>query len=273
AQSAGPVVAALSLGHSRDLGQPRRVWHPLVALVAQEETVGDLCPRAGNTDKGHRPMRVFQRKLQRGAELVRVKGAVTGLIQPPGILLNETLVANLSPSADPSRIARQLRHQAGAIAHRPLTRETDWQIRVAFARGEAVADPNDEQIRDGGIRSCHLAPADLDCDTRPIGIWHVERDRLVAGPGHSLSPRCAYPLWSSQPRTVDEACVGTTLQLSDDPMRFRIDVIPAVRADVTTLIGVPTSTTKDDGSPTILVARAQLALGGEHRRVVLLVRE
>src|SRR5690606_42020761 len=194
AQSAGPVVAALSLGHSRDLGQPRRVWHPLVALVAQEETVGDLCPRAGNTDEGHRPMRVFQRKLQRGAELVGVKGAVTGLVQPPGILLNETLIADLSPGADPSRIARQLRHQAGSIAHRPLARETNWLIRVAFARGEAVADPDDEQIRDGGIRGCHLAPADLDCDTRPIGIWHVAGRRRVAGTGHSLPSRAAEPL-------------------------------------------------------------------------------
>src|SRR5690606_41955219 len=102
---------------------------------------------------------------------------------------------------------------------------------------------------------------------------HVERDRLVAGPGHSLPSRRADPLGSRQPRTIDEACVGNALQLSDDPMRFRIDVIPAVRADVTTLIGVPASATKDDGSPTVLVARAQLALGGEHRRVVLLVRE
>ncbi len=106
-QRLGFIVAALRFGNRRDLREPRRVGHPLVALVAQKQTIGDLGAGAGNADERHGPMRIFDRKLQRGAHLLGIERAMASLIEPARILLDERAVAELAPRADACRIAGQ----------------------------------------------------------------------------------------------------------------------------------------------------------------------
>src|SRR6185437_1683583 len=102
-------------------------------LVTQKQASGDLGPGAGNADERHSPMRVFDRKLQRGAHLLGIERAMARLIEPARILLDEGAVAKLAPGTDACRIAAQAAVDADrAVVGATLARKAHREIGIAL---------------------------------------------------------------------------------------------------------------------------------------------
>ena len=267
-------VPALSFRDCRNLRQPRRVRHPLVPLVAQEQTEGGLGAGAGHAHEGHRAVRVLDRQLQGSAQLMRVERAMARLVLPARILLDERPVADRLPVADAGRIAGKPRLLVcGLVVHGAGRRQLYRHVGIAVAGGEAVAHADDEEVADARHDLRNLPAADLHLDPRAVGVGDLQPHGGVAGQRHRLATPSAPPR-RGQPRAVDRLRVRQVLQRRAHDMLLGVQVVAQLAARIAGAFCVPARLVEHGGAPSSLrMARRQQLFRRQYGGCTLLVGE
>ena len=243
---------ALGGGRRRNLRILGRLRHPLVALVDEEQTVGDLRAGTGVSRKGHGAVRVLDGELQRYPRMVRVKRAVTGLVEPARILLEELLVADLLPGADARRIALELdAARPPPVVDPTVAGEHDRHVGIALARPETVADADDEDVLDRDIDLGDGRPLRAHRDARAAGIGHLDHGFRAAGSRSDLRHRAALALQRRHPPLATLPLeLGGRFERDDDAVTRRVEVIAVRLAAVLVATLVPARLAEDRLRPT-----------------------
>ena len=259
----GPA-GALRLGQCGDLRQLRRVRHPFVALVAQEQAEHRLRARAGHADVGDGAMRVLDGKLQRGAQLMRIERAMARLVLPARVLLDELLVADRTPVADARRVAGQ----RGVVVGRTIGREAHRHIRIALARGKAVPHADDEQIADLHEDLGDLPAADVDRHPGAVRIGDLELQRRIARQRDGLAALAPAGRLGA-PGAIDGLRVVEPLHVRQDGVALGVQIVGALAAAVPVALAVPAGLGEHGRAPPVGVALGHQALGRQHRALAL----
>ena len=161
------------------------------ALLRAEQPVGDGGAGAGQRQIGHRDVRILHGERQRGAGLVAVQRAMAGRIEPQRALALPHLQAVGRFAGPAALIAGAARAVILRVGHseigaetKPLVRQRDRPVRIAFARRDAVAETGDEDIAHRDLGSDPLrrfgAGRDVDGGDRGPAVARAEIDRLGA---------------------------------------------------------------------------------------------
>ena len=168
-------------------------------LLRAEQPVGDGGAGAGQRQIGHRDVRILHGERQRGAGLVAVQRAVAGRIQPQRALPLPHLqgvgrfagpAALIAGAARP--VILRVGHAEIGAETKPLIRQRDRPVRIAFARRDTVAEPGDEDIahRDFSAESLRrFGGRDVDGGDRRPAVARPEIDRLGAIEGRIAADR------------------------------------------------------------------------------------
>ena len=171
-------------------------------------------------------MRIFDRKLKGRPHLLGIKRAMTRLIEPAGVFLDELLVADIPPGADASRIAVEITiNSRRAVVGGSLSRELDRNVRIAFARREAVAHAGDQNVAYLDVGLGNLEPADLDADGHAAWVWNDETGTLAARLRDGISARLFGVAWRSEPRARQRRGIVDARDLGEHGMACRVDVV------------------------------------------------
>jgi len=211
-------------------------------------------------------MRILDRKLQRGAQLIGIERAVAGLIEPARIFGDEGFVTDLPPVADAGRVSCQISLVLGPIVGRALTREAHRDVGIAFAGRKAVAHGDDKNVAHLHRRCGNLAAADFDRDLQPARIGHGEFDGLVARLGDGIAADVLSTLGRGEPGACQDAWLIDTGQSGNDDMALRVHVVVVGGAGETVGGGRPAGLAIHARCPAVLVPCLQRALGREHGR-------
>src|SRR5947209_8463392 len=142
-------------------------------------------------------MGVAQRERERGAGLVAVEGTVAGRVEPERAIVlpvRERVrrlagAAALVTGAAWPVVLRAGGAEVGAEA-KPLVGQRQRPVRIAFARGDAVAQTGDEDVADLNLGLDALgrvgAGGDVDACNRLLAVADAQIDRLGTIEGRSL---------------------------------------------------------------------------------------
>ena len=163
---------------------------------------------------------------------------------------------------------------APAVGRGALAREAHRSIRVAFARPEAVAHSNDQQIAHFHVGLRHWPPGNLHHYGGAIRIGHIDDEALTAGLRDRLGPARASTLaaQTDAPDAVHRRIVRPR-QLGDDRVLVRIDVIAVISTHEFVARPVPTRFAEHCGRPSLRMPRRQRPLRRQDRRLPLLRRQ
>ena len=208
-------------------------------------------------------MRILNGKLQRRAQLVRIKRAVTGLIYPAGIIPNKALIANFPPSANPRRIARQpdTRTRLTVICC-PFARKPYRHIGIAFAGGKTVTHANDQEVLDLDPRFGNRLPTDKHTQQYARRIWNGKFNGNIARHSQGLD-RWFAPRFDalSPPSAVYTLVIAHIRQLRNNLVLLGIDISPAGRTGMLIALALPTQLINHRRRPAIAVTLLQGSLG------------
>src|SRR5690606_26180627 len=120
--------------------------------------------------------------------------------------------------ADARRITREIAAFALDVIRGALTREAHGNVRVAFARGEAVAHRGDQNVGDLNLFLGDDEAADLKGNFRTVRIRNLERRGDAARLRDRIAAWVAAAERRTQPRATDVLGILDIPDLDDDAM-------------------------------------------------------
>src|SRR6185369_10589813 len=187
------------LGVHAGVADARLAGRAFAGALRAQQTVADAGAGAGEWQKGHRDVGVAHRERESRAGLVAVERAVAGRVEPERAVMLPVgkrvgyfagAATFIAGTARPV-VLRTGGTEIGAEAE-ALVRQRQRPVRVAFAGGDAVAEPGDEDVADLDLGLDALgrigAGGDVDARDRLLAVADPQVDRLGAIESRGLRP-------------------------------------------------------------------------------------